>query len=207
MFPHHENERAQALAHDQHGLATYWMHNARLDIENQKMSKSLGNVIYVKDLSDIQKQAFRLLILAHHYRQPIQYSTQLLEQYEKNYQALSKKLRLSKLELLSSNSMHHHLDLSYQTRILNALANDFHTAEVVTIMFEMQKTLNKTLDLKEKSSILNTFEWLLPMIGLNINLNVSEDLKMYVAWQQARTLKNYHDADIYRNQLMEKGYI
>jgi Cysteinyl-tRNA synthetase len=48
------------------------------------MSKSLGNVIYVKDLSDLQKQAFRLLILAHHYRQPIQYSLQLLEQYEKN---------------------------------------------------------------------------------------------------------------------------
>lgn len=207
MFPHHENERAQALAHDQHGLATYWMHNARLDIENQKMSKSLGNVIYVKDLSDLQKQAFRLLILAHHYRQPIQYSSQLLEQYEKNYQTLLKKLRMTKLELTASNEMHKTLDASYQTRIIDALLQDFHTAQVVTIIFEMQKTLNKTQDTKEKAALLNTFEWLLPIIGLNLDLNISDDVKTYLSWQEARNSQKYRDADIYRNQLMEKGYI
>lgn len=207
MFPHHENERAQALAHDQHGLATYWMHNARLDIENQKMSKSLGNVIYVKDLSDFQKQAFRLLILAHHYRQPIQYSSQLLEQYEKNYQALLKKLRMTKLELMAANEMHETRDASYQTRITDALLQDFHTSQVVTIIFEMQKTLNKTQDSIEKSSLLNTFEWLLPIIGLHIDLDVSQDINTYLSWQEARQSKNYDAADIYRNQLMEKGYI
>lgn len=207
MFPHHENERAQALAHDQHGLATYWMHNARLDIENQKMSKSLGNVIYVKDLSDLQKQAFRLLILAHHYRQPIQYSSQLLEQYEKNYQTLLKKLRMTKLELTASNEMHNTLNASYQTRIIDALLQDFHTAQVVTIIFEMQKTLNKTQDTKEKAALLNTFEWLLPIIGINIDLHISDDIKTYLSWQEARNSQKYHEADIYRNQLMEKGYI
>jgi cysteinyl-tRNA synthetase len=207
MFPHHENERAQALAHDQHGLATYWMHNARLDIENQKMSKSLGNVIYVKDLSDLQKQAFRLLILAHHYRQPIQYSSQLLEQYEKNYQTLLKKLRMTKLELTASNEMHKTRDASYQTRIIDALLQDFHTAQVVTIIFEMQKTLNKTQDTKEKAALLNTFEWLLPIIGLNLDLNIYDDVKTYLSWQEARNSQNYREADIYRNQLMEKGYI
>lgn len=207
MFPHHENERAQALAHDQHGLATYWMHNARLDIENQKMSKSLGNVIYVKDLSDLQKHAFRLLILAHHYRQPIQYSLPLLEQYEKNYQALRKKLRMTKLELTASNEMHETLHTSYQARIIDAFLQDFHTAQVVTIIFEMQKTLNKTQDTKEKSSLLNTFEWLLPIIGLNLDLNISDDIKTYLFWQEARHSQNYSEADIYRNQLMEKGYI
>ena len=207
MFPHHENERAQALAHDQHGLATYWMHNARLDIENQKMSKSLGNVIYVKDLSDLQKQAFRLLILAHHYRQPIQYSSQLQEQYEKNYQTLLKKLRMTKLELTASNEMHKTRDASYQSRIIDALLQDFHTAQVVTIIFEMQKTLNKTQDTKEKATLLNTFEWLLPIIGLNLDLNISDDVKTYLSWQEARNSQNYREADIYRNQLMEKGYI
>ena len=207
MFPHHENERAQAFAHDQHGLATYWMHNARLDIENKKMSKSLGNVIYVKDLSDLQKQAFRLLILAHHYRQPIQYSSQLLEQYEKNYQTLLKKLRMTKLELTASNEMHKTRDASYQSRIIDALLLDFHTAQVVTIIFEMQKTLNKTQDTKEKAALLNTFEWLLPIIGLNLDLNISDDVKTYLSWQEARNSQNYREADIYRNQLMEKGYI
>lgn len=207
MFPHHENERAQALAHDQHGLATYWMHNARLDIENQKMSKSLGNVIYVKDLDDHQKQAFRLLILAHHYRQPIQYSSLLLEQYEKNYQTLLKKLRMAKLELLALKEIDNTIDVLYQNRIIDAMLQDFHTAQVVTIIFEMQKTLNKAQGVKEKSSILNTFEWLLPIIGLKVDLNVSNDIDIYLAWQDARNSKKYSEADIYRNQLMEKGYI
>jgi hypothetical protein len=86
--------------------------------------------------------------------------------------------------------MHQTLDPSYQNRITDALLQDFHTAHVVTIMFEMQKTLNKTQDSKEKSSILNTFEWLLPIVGLHIDLNVSNDIETYLTWQEARNSKN-----------------
>ena len=207
MFPHHENERAQSLAHDHHGLAKYWMHNARLDIDNQKMSKSLGNVIYVKDLSDIQKQAFRLLILAHHYRQPIQYSDTLLSQYEKHYVSLSKKIRMTKLELIANNVTHQNMHETYKNRVIDALSNDFHTAEVMTIVFEMQKELNKTEDHVEMAIMINTFEWLLPIIGIHIELDVLKDVKVYLLWQQARALKNFKDADEYRKQLMENGYI
>jgi cysteinyl-tRNA synthetase len=207
MFPHHENERAQAIAHDHHGLAKYWMHNARLDIDHQKMSKSIGNVIYVKTLSDHQKQAFRLLILAHHYRQPIQYSLSLLEQYEKNYTSLIKKLRMTKLELTALQKMHSDLHQTYKEEILNDLAQDFHTAHVVTKIFEMQKILNKSNDINEKVLILNTFEWLLPIIGLKIDLNIHGDVDTYLAWQHARTNKLFDDADMHRNKLMEKGYI
>jgi cysteinyl-tRNA synthetase len=71
----------------------------------------------------------------------------------------------------------------------------------------MQKTLNKTQDTKEKAALLNTFEWLLPIIGLNLDLNISDDVKTYLSWQEARNSQNYREADIYRNQLMEKGYI
>lgn len=207
MFPHHENERAQSLAHDHHGLAKYWMHNARLDIDNQKMSKSLGNVIYVKDLSDIQKQAFRLLILAHHYRQPIQYSETLLSQYEKHYISLSKKLRITKLELVSNNHTHQGIHETFKKRIIEALSNDFHTAEVMTIVFEMQKELNKTKDLNEMATMMNTFEWLLPIIGIRIDLDVLKDVETYISWQEARVNKDYQAADDYRNKLMENGYI
>jgi cysteinyl-tRNA synthetase len=207
MFPHHENERAQAIAHDQHGLSKYWMHNARLDIDHQKMSKSIGNVVYVKALSDIQKQAFRLLILAHHYRQPIQYSQALLDQYEKNYVSLVKKLRMTKLALTATHQIHSRVESTYKEDILNDLSQDFHTAHVVTKIFEMQKILNKSNDANEKGLILNTFEWLLPIIGLQFDFNVDADIETYLAWQHARTNKLFDAADMYRNKLTEKGYI
>jgi cysteinyl-tRNA synthetase len=207
MFPHHENERAQAIALDHHGLAKYWMHNARLDVDQQKMSKSLGNVVLVKDLSDIEKQAFRLLILAHHYRQPIQYSQVLLEQYMKHYMALSKKIRYTALELKALEVSSKQIDTKFKEVIISAMCDDFHTPTVITKIFELQKTLNKSHDLNEHAKIINTFAWLLPTIGIHLDLHVEDDVNIYLAWQKARTNKDFERADTYRQQLMEKGYI
>ncbi len=207
MFPHHENERAQALALDHHGLAKYWIHNARLDVDQQKMSKSLGNVVFVKDLDDIEKQAFRLLILAHHYRQPIQYSDKLLEQYMKHYVALSKKIGITLLELKALGTSSNQIDTLFMEEIIAAMCDDFHTPTVVTKIFELQKSLNKSKDLNEQAMIINTFMWLLPIIGVQVNFNVDDDINIYLAWQKARTNKDFNLADMYRQQLMEKGYI
>jgi cysteinyl-tRNA synthetase len=207
MFPHHENERAQAIALDHHGLAKYWMHNARLDVDQQKMSKSLGNVVLVKDLIDIEKQAFRLLILAHHYRQPIQYSQVLLEQYMKHYVALSKKIRYTVLELKALEVSSNQIDSAFKEDIISAMCDDFHTPTVVTKIFELHKTLNKSHDLNEQANIINTFVWLLPIIGIQLDLHVDDDVNIYLAWQKARENKDFDLADTYRDQLTEKGYI
>jgi cysteinyl-tRNA synthetase len=207
MFPHHENERAQSIALDHHGLAKYWMHNARLDVDQQKMSKSLGNVVLVKDLNDVEKQAFRLLILAHHYRQPIQYSHVLLKQYMKHYVALSKKIRYTMLELKALEISSNQIDTSFKEDIISAMSDDFHTPTVVTKIFKLQKTLNKSHDFNEQAKVINTFAWLLPMIGIHLDLHVDDDVNIYLAWQKARTNKDFDLADTYRHQLMEKGYI
>ena len=78
-FPHHENEIAQSMALNNHTIANYWIHNARIDLSGEKMSKSLGNVIWLKDIIDVYPpQAYRLFVLSNHYRQTINYSDCLL---------------------------------------------------------------------------------------------------------------------------------
>jgi cysteinyl-tRNA synthetase len=99
-FPHHENEIAQTVVHDHHHLAKYWMHVARLDLNEEKMSKSLGNIVLVKDLIEVvDPLAFRLLMINHHYRQPIHYSDDLMTQFEKEYDKIKMTLKKSFLTL------------------------------------------------------------------------------------------------------------
>ncbi len=114
---------------------------------------------------------------------------------------------MTKLELIANNVTHQNMHETYKNRVIDALSNDFHTAEVMTIVFEMQKELNKTEDHVEMAIMINTFEWLLPIIGIHIDLDVLKDVEIYLLWQQARALKNFKDADEYRKQLMENGYI
>jgi len=102
-FPHHENEIAQSIALHDHSIANYWLHNARLDLDGEKMSKSLGNIIWVKDLLDeYTANAYRLLILSSQYRSSINYSKELMEYFknedikiERVYNSLFRKLELA----------------------------------------------------------------------------------------------------------------
>ena len=105
-FPHHENEIAQSMALNNHTIANYWIHNARIDLSGEKMSKSLGNVIWLKDIIDVYPpQAYRLFVLSNHYRQTINYSDELMkkmtiewEKFEKTYVSLYRKIELNDLK-------------------------------------------------------------------------------------------------------------
>lgn len=93
-FPHHENEIAQTVAHDHHHLAKYWMHVGRLNVDEVKMSKSIGNITLVKDLLEVyDPYAFRLLMINHHYRQPINYTHDLMIQFSKEYDKIKEHLK------------------------------------------------------------------------------------------------------------------
>ena len=104
-FPHHENEIAQSMALNENAIANYWIHNARIDLKGEKMSKSIGNVIWLKDvLVDYPYQAYRLFILANHYRQNVSYSEELMQNMTNEWNKL-RKVYVSlyrKLELASS---------------------------------------------------------------------------------------------------------
>jgi cysteinyl-tRNA synthetase len=207
-FPHHENERAHAMAHDHHGLAKYWMHVGRLDLDSEKMSKSLGNAISVKDLMKHHSlKAFRLLILAHHYRQPIKYSELLMEQYEKNFEKIEKLLKQTALVLKANDITTQTINENIQEEMLTMLTSDFDTPNVVTRLFELQKELAKEKDLKQVATLYDTLMWSLKLLGLELTFDIQEnDIKTYQSWLVAREEKNYERADLLRTQLISRGY-
>lgn len=207
-FPHHENERAHAAAHDQHGLAKYWMHNGRLDLNAEKMSKSLGNIILVKDLKKEDLAAFRMLILAHHYRQPISYSEHLFDEYVKIYRNISKKIKMASLELKSNRVESDIINENIKVETLNILSRDFDIPNVITLLYKEIKTLNKTGISIDKAILINSINWQLKMLGIQINQDITnEDIDVFQAWKSARANKSYDIADELRNKLTEKGYL
>lgn len=206
-FPHHENERAQSLAHDHHGLSTYWMYNGRLDVKDEKMSKSLGNVVLVKDLDVSVLPAFRMLILAHHYRQSISYTEALLEEYKGIYFNVLSKIKFLSLQLRAEGT-YIHADHDVDVEFLNILSKDFDTPNAISKLYDMIKQMNKANNLVDKASLLQTFLSCSNILGINFPVDIKEDdLNIYRQWMEARRLKAYTLADEFRDLLVGKGYM
>ena len=150
-FPHHENEIAQSMiAYDNH-IASYWMHNGRIDFNGEKMSKSLGNTIDAKSLvKEIGYGPFRLIILSVPYRQPLNYREEILNQaktdYEKIYKAklsLVRKLQLQKnIVNFDKVEITNQELLNIKDEFVNALSSDFNTANAITAIIKTVKTIN-----------------------------------------------------------------
>lgn len=218
MFPHHENEIAQSLAKNHHSVAKYWMHNGRLNLEGEKMSKSLGNVVLVKDL-DVNKLAFRMFLLSTHYRSPLNYSQEALDVFVKEWQKDQKSIeqlhRLldlnDQLEPLSDITSPDLLDI--KKYFLESMDNDFNTPNALTALYQLIKAVNQKM--RQKAD----FEWLkqayrlsnefLSILGLDFPLTrlTSDDKALIKAWDKARAEKDFALADELRNQLNEKGLL
>ena len=138
MFPHHENEIAQSLVLNNHNIAKYWMHNGLLNIGGSKMSKSDGDIVLVKDLT-IDPNSFRLFTLSTHYRSPIQFTDEVLESYEKEWEKVSRvyKSLFLKLDLEDGFYVNAKIDpdlLEIYKEFLTAMDNDFNTANAITAL-------------------------------------------------------------------------
>jgi cysteinyl-tRNA synthetase len=206
-FPHHENERAQSLVHDHHGLAKYWMHNGRLDFKDEKMSKSLGNVVLVKDLETSILPAFRMLTLAHHYRGSISFTDALLEEYKGIYLSI-----LSKVKLLSLQLTYEGIHIEKQSRVdkefLEILSKDFDTPNAITKIYDIVKQMNKATNILDKAQLLNTFISYVDILGIDFPVNIKEeDVNIYGQWMEARRDKSFSLADELRLKLAGKGYM
>lgn len=212
-FPHHENEIAQSLAINKHTIANFWIHNARIDLSGEKMSKSLGNVIWLKDvIEDYSPFAYRLFVLANHYRQTINYSNELLEKmanewekFEKTYISLYRRIELS-------NGKFNGQVLPIMDDFLNEMAHDFNTANALSIIYNHQKNINR--DLRDKNITVevleNDFKTLNDMFkifGLEVNIKpLTVDERILVDdWQLARMNKEFTKADELRNKITTLG--
>ena len=140
MFPHHENEIAQSEAATGQGFARYWMHNGPVRVDNEKMSKSLGNFFTVRDvLQKYPAEVVRYLLVGSQYRSPINYSEQSLEQAA----AALERLYLALRGLDTDNAM----DLAnsrYEKAFREAMDDDFNTAEALGVLFELARDINKS---------------------------------------------------------------
>lgn len=216
-FPHHENEIAQSKALHNHRVAKYWMHNGRLDFKDTKMSKSIGNVILVKDVPE--KMALRYFLLSTHYRTPLNYSDESFSMYIKECEKLENTLKSVFFMLDIENQLMEDIEISNQdivTEINNfndAMDNDFNTANAITALQAMQRITNVSSRKKDNYSILNqalkALEYMTGILGLAVELNKisNEDRQLYIEWQSARNNKDFKKADKLRKALSEKGIV
>ena len=217
LFPHHENEIAQAKALHNHSIANYWMHNGLLNIGNTKMSKSEGKTVLVKDLT-VDPNAFRLFTLSTHYRAPISYTDEVLESYAKEwdkivrvYKAVHLKLDLN--DMLYGNAKIHPDLLAIYKEFLVAMDNDFNTPNAITALQKLVKQSNQMLrgstEFEVLLSVLRLFDDFFKVFGLKIEVTPlkREDKEIYILWEKARKEKDFSSADKYRNMLQDNGII
>ncbi|MBM7707496.1 cysteine--tRNA ligase [Chryseomicrobium aureum] len=222
-FPHHENEIAQSEAHNDKEFARYWMHNGYINIDNEKMSKSLGNFVLVNDIrKHIDPQVLRFFMLSVHYRNPINYSGELVEQAEAG---------LDRIRTAYANVVHrleHSADLGDQddmwTFQLNeqikayedAMDDDFNTANAIATLFEIAKQANVYLKQNQTSvAVLTayaaTLEKFMAVLGLNVSSEkelLDEEIDALIEERnQARKDRNFARADEIRDQLKEMNIL
>ena len=212
-FPHHENEIAQSEATHGNKIAKYWMHNAFINFGNEKMSKSLGNVVFAKDM--IEKfggPVTRLVILSAHYRQPVNFTE---ETVNASIQEVNKMLMANKQAALILQTSE--IDISkaqptYIDKFLESLADDLNTANALMELYNVIKLINAEVrnrekDLNKLNDLFKTLQDMFMILGLDIKyvkLN-EEDKKLYQKYIISKENKDYEASDMYRKELIEKG--
>lgn len=209
-FPHHENEIAQseALYHDH--LAKYWMHVGRLDMKGTKMSKSLGNCIYVNELETKESgMILRALLLFSPYRANISYSEELYSQYEKDYtkwqRAYKQALYALQYETINSDEK----DTDILDKFEEYMNQDFNVQNVLMLINDIIKEINTTLRAKNflrLASLVNTIKVIIDVMGINLFVEKMSDsvLAVYKEWQEAKNNKDFAKADLLRVKLEEE---
>ena len=222
VFPHHENEIAQSECCNGKPFARYWLHNAFLNIDNKKMSKSLGNFFTVREIADsYDLQVLRFFMLSAHYRSQLNFSRELMEAsgnaYERilnavdNMKDFQKKATAEELSAQEKEKLEE--VRGYIKKFEEAMEDDFNTADAIAAIFELVKFANTNL--QEDSSrpfideVLNTVVKLCDILGLKVEKEEetldAEVEKLIAQRQEARKAKDFAKADAIRDQLLEMG--
>ncbi len=208
-FPHHENEIAQCEALYHNHLAKYWIHVGRLDLAGAKMSKSLGNCIYVKDLNNTKEgMILRSLILFSPYRSIISFSEELKSQYEKEYEKWQRTYKQALYECQYRNIELTNISYDDIEKFKEYMNQDFNVQNVLTLITSLVKDINTSLRSKNYELLaikLKTFKEILDVLGIDLFIKplTNEELDIYSKWNEARINKDFETADIYRNKLVE----
>lgn len=214
-FPHHENESAQNKALHHHDLANYWVHNAMLNIDGEKMSKSIGNVTWAKDfIRELGANVTRWLLLSTHYRLVLNITDDLISQSKQAVERIENSLRQASIYRQTNayiTTMDYKLDDSYG-KFMEALYDDLNIANAHQQIFDSVKRLNTAIRQKQNyeiEALSNSLMQMMEVLGLQINLpQLSDaDKKLFEQWKTLKSEKRYDEADKLRQILSEKGYL
>ncbi len=217
QFPHHENEIAQSEGAHDHPFVNYWMHNGFVRVDNEKMSKSLGNFFTVREiLKHYQAEVVRFFILRAHYRSPLNYSDQHLKDTKLALDRLY--IALKDIESIDIHGAINWADV-YAKKFQSAMNDDFNTPEAIAVLFELASDINKTGS-KENASLLKSLGGLLGLLQQApsdylqnktaisaATLNSDEIDRLIQLRINARKEGHYADADTIRKSLLEQGII
>ncbi|KPH76309.1 MULTISPECIES: cysteine--tRNA ligase [Bacillaceae] len=222
-FPHHENEIAQSEANTGKTFANYWIHNGYININNEKMSKSLGNFVLARDLiAKYDPQVLRFFMLSVHYRNPINFTEELLQSAHNSFDRI--KTAYQNLEHRKETSMDlvdHHTEWigrinELREKFEHEMDDDFNTANAISVLFDLAKEANVYLQLEQTSTDVirkfqDTIVTLLNVLGINIQQEqqlLDEDIENLIEERnQARKDRDFGRADEIRDMLKSKGII
>lgn len=225
-FPHHENERAQSESLTGKPFARYWMHTGHLTVEDEKMSKSLGNVTNLRQLlQDFRPEVIRLFMLSTYYRHPIQFSVEALKQATAGMERIETTLRNIRHYLESAPAdqadgqpnrhMGEQLE-SLRERFFSSMDDDFHTANAIAVVFDTVREANRFLaasagsksDWQRWLEELSTWCEILGILPQQDDLLLDEEIEEWIRQrQEARARKDWETSDRIREMLMEKGIL
>ena len=225
VFPHHENEIAQSEAANGVEFSKYWMHNAFLNIDNKKMSKSLGNFFTVREISEkYDLQVLRFFMLSAHYRSPLNFSADLMEASKNGLERIltaMERLRELKDKTIGDEMTEKETELvntsvsSLVKKYEDAMEDDFNTADAISAIFELVKICNTSVTEDSTNAfvtkMIETVDKLCDVLGIITEKKeelLDEAIEELIAKrQQARKDKNFALADQIRDELAAKGIL
>ncbi len=223
IFPHHENEIAQSEAYSGKPFARYWVHNGYITINNEKMSKSKGNFFTVRDIiEEFEPEVVRFFLLSAQYRNPINFSRELMEQSKnalerlynakENLEYINKNVKESQMSDAEKEIFE---DLTkYRDKFIISMDDDLNTADAIAAIFELVKNINTSISASSSKELvekaLGLFNELTDVLGIvkkEKEVLDEEIEKLIEERQKARKEKNYQLADKIRDDLKDRGII
>lgn len=224
VFPHHENEIAQSECCNGKEFAKYWLHNAFLNIDNRKMSKSLGNFFTVREIGEkYDLQVLRFFMLSAHYRSPLNFSADLMEASKTSLERII--TAVENLKFLLGNASGQELSQeeqenlkqadAFEAKFDEAMDDDFNTADAISAIFEFVKYANTNVSVQNSKAfiqaVLDKMVSLCDILGIIVDKKeeiLAEDIeKMIEDRQAARKAKDFKKADEIRDALLAKGIV
>lgn len=215
-FPHHENESAQNFALHDDDLANYWVHNAMLQIDGEKMSKSIGNVILAKDfIAKLGSNVTRWLLLSTHYRLVLNVSDDTISQAQTEINRIQNALDSAYIKLsILNEELTNKYDEAIFSEFMKHLSNDLNVDNAKVSLFDVIREINtllrqrdldiETLKLKTKTlaKMVDILGLYMPIVKLS-----QEDKDLFTKWNELKAAKEFAQADEIRDILQKKGYL